>query len=75
MIATGSSPNQPAEFPFEAPGVFDSDTILELNTIPKSLTVVGAGADRICDLRRSVSSFLTAQSRSCLRRNSLPMSG
>ena len=44
LIATGSSPNRPADFPFGAPGVYDSDTILELREIPKSLTVVGAGA-------------------------------
>jgi NAD(P) transhydrogenase len=44
LISTGSSPYRPAGFPFDAPGVYDSDTILELNTIPKSLAVVGAGA-------------------------------
>jgi NAD(P) transhydrogenase len=31
-------------FPFNRPGIYDSDTILELNTIQKSLAVVGAGA-------------------------------
>jgi NAD(P) transhydrogenase len=44
LISTGSSPYRPAGFPFDTPGVYDSDTILELNTIPKSLAVVGAGA-------------------------------
>jgi NAD(P) transhydrogenase len=44
LISTGSSPYRPAGFPFDRPGVYDSDTILELNTIPKSLAVVGAGA-------------------------------
>jgi NAD(P) transhydrogenase len=44
LISTGSSPYRPAGFPFDRPGIYDSDTILELNTIPKSLAVVGAGA-------------------------------
>jgi NAD(P) transhydrogenase len=44
LIATGSSPNRPDSFPFDAPGIYDSDTILELNRIPRSLAVVGAGA-------------------------------
>lgn len=44
LIATGSSPNRPANFPFDKPGIYDSDSILELEKIPKSLAVVGAGA-------------------------------
>jgi len=44
LISTGSSPYRPAGFPFDTPGVYDSDTILELNTIPQSLAIVGAGA-------------------------------
>ena len=44
LISTGSSPYRPAGFLFDRPGVYDSDTILEMDTIPKSLVVVGAGA-------------------------------
>ncbi len=44
LISTGSSPHRPAGFPFDRPGIYDSDTILELDTIPKSLVVAGAGA-------------------------------
>lgn len=44
LISTGSSPNRPSIFPFDKPGVYDSDSILELEKIPKSLVVVGAGA-------------------------------
>ena len=44
LISTGSSPHRPVGFPFDRPGVYDSDSILELDTIPKSLAVVGAGA-------------------------------
>lgn len=43
LIATGSSPMRPAEFPFEHPRVHDSDEILEIGALPKILGVVGAG--------------------------------
>ena len=43
LIATGSSPVRPQEFPFEHPRVHDSDEILEIGTLPKTLAVVGAG--------------------------------
>lgn len=43
LIATGSSPVRPAEFPFEHPRVHDSDEILEIGALPKMLAVVGAG--------------------------------
>src|SRR5712671_5136636 len=43
LIATGSSPVRPPEFPFEHPHVHDSDEILEIGTLPKTLAVVGAG--------------------------------
>jgi NAD(P) transhydrogenase len=44
LISTGSSPNRPTSFPFRQPGVYDSDTILKLDKVPRSLAVVGAGA-------------------------------
>jgi NAD(P) transhydrogenase len=43
LIATGSSPVRPPEFPFEHPRVHDSDEILEIGELPKTLAVVGAG--------------------------------
>jgi NAD(P) transhydrogenase len=43
LIATGSSPVRPPEFPFEHPRVHDSDLILEIGVLPKKLAVVGAG--------------------------------
>lgn len=42
LIATGSSPVRPPIFPF-GPGVYDSDTILELDRLPKTMAIVGAG--------------------------------
>lgn len=43
LIATGSSPRRPRIFPFDAGNVYDSDTILTLNRMPKSLAVIGGG--------------------------------
>ena len=43
LIATGSRPHRPSNFPFSDPRVFDSDTILEINEIPKSMLVSGGG--------------------------------
>jgi NAD(P) transhydrogenase len=42
LIATGSAPVRPPTFPFGS-GVYDSDTILELERLPKTMAVVGAG--------------------------------
>ncbi len=43
LIATGSSPYHPPEVPFDGQLVFDSDTILRMEFIPKTLAVVGGG--------------------------------
>ncbi|MET0134764.1 MAG: Si-specific NAD(P)(+) transhydrogenase [Kibdelosporangium sp.] len=43
VIATGTSPARPSEVDFDEARVLDSDEILQLETIPASLVVVGAG--------------------------------
>jgi len=43
LIATGSRPSQPKEFPFGHPRVWDSDRILDLERLPERLAVIGAG--------------------------------
>jgi NAD(P) transhydrogenase len=43
LIATGSSPHRPAEIPFNRDNVLDSDTVLEMKSIPKSMLIVGGG--------------------------------
>jgi NAD(P) transhydrogenase len=43
VIATGSRPNRPDDVPFDGETVFDSETILQLPRMPKSMTVLGAG--------------------------------
>ena len=44
LIATGSIPYRPSTIPFGEPGVYDSDTILQMERLPRSLTIVGGGA-------------------------------
>jgi NAD(P) transhydrogenase len=43
LIATGSSPHRPPEIAFDGELIFDSDTILEMKHIPKTMVVVGGG--------------------------------
>lgn len=43
VIATGSRPYRPEHVDFSHPRIFESDTILNLNAKPQSMTVYGAG--------------------------------
>ena len=43
LIAVGSKPYRPPEIPFDDKFIFDSDSILEMQRIPKSMVVVGGG--------------------------------
>jgi NAD(P) transhydrogenase len=43
LIATGSTPYRPPEIPFDDKSIFDSDSILAMDRIPKSMIVVGGG--------------------------------
>jgi NAD(P) transhydrogenase len=43
VIATGSRPRRPPDMPFDGWRVVDSDDILRLESLPKSITVFGAG--------------------------------
>ncbi len=43
LIAVGSRPYHPPVFPFEDPRIDDSDTILQLPSIPPSMLVIGGG--------------------------------
>jgi len=43
LIATGSTPHRPAAFPFEHPHVYDSDEIVRVHALPRSMAVVGGG--------------------------------
>jgi len=43
VIATGSRPYRPPEIDFTHPRIFDSDTILNLQSTPRNIVVYGAG--------------------------------
>jgi NAD(P) transhydrogenase len=43
VVAIGSMPVRPPVFPFQHPRVHDSDELLYITSIPRSLAVVGAG--------------------------------
>ena len=43
LIAVGTRPFRPADVPFDGQRVLDSDEIVEIPHLPRSLTVVGAG--------------------------------
>jgi NAD(P) transhydrogenase len=43
LIATGSSPHHPPDIPFDRKLIYDSDTILYMDHIPKTMAVVGGG--------------------------------
>jgi NAD(P) transhydrogenase len=43
LIAVGTRPHRPDTIPFDHARVFDSDEILEMGALPRSLTVIGGG--------------------------------
>jgi NAD(P) transhydrogenase len=43
VIAVGTEPARPAEIPFDGEAVIDSDELISLKQLPKSLTIVGGG--------------------------------
>ena len=43
VLAVGSSPYRPPDVDFKHPRIMDSDTLLDMDKTPKSLTVYGAG--------------------------------
>ena len=43
LLAVGTEPYRPDYIPFNDTCVFDSDGILELSTLPRSMTIIGAG--------------------------------
>jgi NAD(P) transhydrogenase len=43
LVATGSKPYQPSNIPFDDEDIDDSDTVLQIDRLPKTMTVLGAG--------------------------------
>jgi pyruvate/2-oxoglutarate dehydrogenase complex dihydrolipoamide dehydrogenase (E3) component len=44
LVATGSKPFQPPNIPFDDEDVDDSDTVLQIDRLPKTMTVLGGGS-------------------------------
>jgi NAD(P) transhydrogenase len=43
LVATGSTPFQPPNIPFDDEDVDDSDTILQIDRLPKTMVIIGGG--------------------------------
>ena len=43
LISVGTRPHRPADVPFDGVSVLDSDEIVDIKKLPRSLTVIGAG--------------------------------
>jgi NAD(P) transhydrogenase len=43
LLATGTRPNHPPQYTFDHARVYDSDTILMLDRVPRSLAILGGG--------------------------------
>ncbi|HEY3822305.1 MAG TPA: Si-specific NAD(P)(+) transhydrogenase [Polyangiaceae bacterium] len=43
LVATGSRPHHPPDIPFDDEDVDDSDTILQIDRLPKTMLIVGGG--------------------------------
>jgi NAD(P) transhydrogenase len=43
VVACGTEPSRPADIPFDGESIIDSDGLLSLKQLPKSITIVGAG--------------------------------
>ena len=43
LLAVGTRPYRPSHIPFDGEAIIDSDEVLEIKSLPRSLTVIGAG--------------------------------
>lgn len=43
LVAVGTEPARPASIPFDGKRIIDSDELLKLESLPRSMTIVGAG--------------------------------
>ena len=43
VVACGTEPSRPADIPFDGESIIDSDGLLSLKQLPKSIAIVGAG--------------------------------
>ncbi|CAD7023376.1 Si-specific NAD(P)(+) transhydrogenase [Pseudorhizobium endolithicum] len=43
LLAVGTKPFRPSHIPFDGQAIIDSDELLDIDTVPRSLVVIGAG--------------------------------
>ncbi len=43
LLAVGTKPYRPSHIPFDGEAIIDSDELLDIDTVPRSLVVIGAG--------------------------------
>lgn len=43
LIATGTSPHHPGDYPWDDPRLLDSDTILGISELPETMLIIGGG--------------------------------
>ena len=43
LLATGTKPHRPEHIPFDGDSIIDSDDVLKLSKLPRSMAIVGAG--------------------------------
>ena len=66
LIATGSKPGRPENIPFDGWRVIDSDDIFQLDSIPRSILIFGAGVigcEYACMFRSLGAEVIVADSR------------
>lgn len=73
MLATGSKPFRPGGIPFDGKRIFDSDSINQLNFLPKSIAITGSGiiAVEFAKIFRNLGAEVTLIIRDQVPRNAL----
>lgn len=73
LIATGSKPFRPGGIPFDGKRVFDSDSINQINYLPKSIAITGSGiiAIEFAKIFRNLGAEVTLIIRDNIPRNAL----
>ena len=77
LIATGSKPFRPGGIPFDGRRIFDSDSINQINYLPKSIAITGSGiiAFEFAKIFRNLGAEVTLIIRDKIPRNALAKIG
>jgi NAD(P) transhydrogenase len=77
LIATGSKPFRPGGIPFDGRRIFDSDSVNQINYLPKSIAITGSGiiAIEFAKIFRNLGAEVTLIIRDKVPRNALSKIG